>query len=127
LNNEYTAQLIPYIDKLEVKDVKAELSQVQMMLCLQEKKHAFPTQAWTECFGTFLRARIYVAVVPGMLVSRERLYAMWNAAGNQRRSGSSNGSKITPYQETGCGLLGGLGCQSKESNAWDKGRHAVVC
>jgi hypothetical protein len=42
---QYSAQSIPHIDKLEVKVVKEEPSPVQMILCLQEKKYAFPTQA----------------------------------------------------------------------------------
>jgi hypothetical protein len=96
---QYSAQSVPCIDKLKVKVVKEGPWPVQMILCLQEKKYAFPTQAWAECFRSSLGARICVAVIPSMKVSGEKLYAMWNAAGGQSRSGDSNSPKIVAHQE----------------------------
>lgn len=97
---EYSPQLFPYVDKLEVKVVKGGPRPVQMLLCLQEKEHALPTQAWVECFGTSLGVRLCVMINPGMVVSGKKLFAMWETAGAQRRPGKSNSLTIIPYQES---------------------------
>lgn len=96
---QYSVQLIPHIDKLEVKVVKGGPKPVQMMLCLQRENHKFLTQHWAKFFGTSLRADICVVVVPGTVVSGAKLYAMWNDTEGRRIPGIYNSPKIVEYPE----------------------------
>jgi hypothetical protein len=91
---QYSTQFIPEVDELKVRVVRGP-TPVQMMLCLQNKNHAVPPQAWIQSFGNFLKADICVTIENGLVVNWERLRAMLDAA---RKSRKSNHQTIIPYK-----------------------------